>query len=182
MSTGPLYCPSCGRPNGAAAPKCIWCGSGINKGAAAKEKFESTNIEIEYLSGIEGIDGPANVKLKIAETGIEATAPPAQKAAKIDAKSILGAAVVDASFTVEGKRALAPLRWWLMLGPFAFFVPGKKRPDEKQHDYLLSIKYRVGSETRTAVFRRDDRVGMSIIEGLARIVNSLVQRSAHPNP
>src|SRR5580693_8797731 len=112
MSTGPLYCQKCGRPNGATAPKCIWCGSGIDKGSGVKEKFDTTNIEIEYLSGIDGIDGPANVKLKIAESGIEATVPPASKKAKIDARSIMGAVVVDASFIVEGKRALAPLRWW----------------------------------------------------------------------
>ena len=174
---GPLYCQKCGRPNAATAVKCLWCGLPIDKGAAP-EKFDSTRIEIEYLSGMEGLDGPANVRLKIGETGIEAAIEPNPKVSKIAASSIVGAAVVDASYIVEGKKGWAPLKWWLMIGPFAFFVPGKKKPDEKKHDYLLSIKYKAGSETRTAVFRRDDRAGMPVIEGLARIVNNLAQRSA----
>jgi hypothetical protein len=175
---GPLYCQKCGRPNGVTAVKCLWCGEAIEKGGV--EKFDSTRIEIEYLSGIEGLDGPANVKLRIGENGIEAMKSPDPKVSKIDARSIIGAAVVDASFTVEGKRKLAPLKWWLFLGPFAYFIPGKKKPDERKHDYLLSIKYKAGGETRTAVFRRDDRAGLPVIEGLARIVNNLAQRSARP--
>lgn len=177
--TGPLYCQKCGRPNAVTAVKCLWCGVPIEKGGGV-EKFDSTRIEIEYLSGIEGLDGPANVKLRIGENGIEAVKLPDPKISKIEAGSIIGAAVVDASFNVEGKRKLAPLKWWLMLGPFAYFIPGKKKPDERKHDYLLSIKYKSGAETRTAVFRRDDRAGLPVIEGLARIVNNLAQRSAHP--
>jgi len=176
---GPLYCQKCGRPNSTIAVKCIWCGSSIEKGST-QEKLDTTRIEIEYLSGMDGIEGPTNVKLKIGETGIEATKSAEVKPSKIDARSIIGASVVDASFTVEGKRGLAPLRWWLMLGPFAFLVPGKKKPDEKKYDYLLSIKYKVGGQVKTAVFRRDDKVGLPVIEGLARIVNNIAQRSAGP--
>src|ERR1700733_4217735 len=176
---GPLYCHKCGRPNSVSATKCLWCGLPIDKGTAT-EKFDTTRIEIEYLSGMDGLEGPANVKLRIGEMGIEAVKSPDPNVAKIAAGSIIGAAVVDASFTQEGKRGLAPLKWWLMLGPFALLIPGKKKRDERKYDYLLSRKYKAGTQVRSSVCRRDDRAALAVIEGLARIVNNIAQRSARP--
>jgi len=37
------------------------------------------------------------------------------------------------------------------------------------------IRYRAGEETRTAVFHRQDRAGLNVVEGLARIINMLVR-------
>jgi len=102
---------------------------------------------------------------------------PGSRTFKIPASSIIDATVVDGSTIVEGQYVRSPW-WWLALGPFAVFVRGKKTPDIKNHDYLLTIRYKQGSETRTAVFHREDRAGLPVVEGLARIVKTLVRLQA----
>ncbi|MEK6299447.1 MAG: hypothetical protein AABO41_01900 [Acidobacteriota bacterium] len=170
----PIYCQECSRANGASAKRCIWCGVPIvDRGAP--EEFAATKIEIDYLDGIERLDGAATVRLVINRDGIEVSETvPGSRTFKIPAASIIEANVVDGSTVTEGKRIRSGW-WWLALGPFAVFVPGKKTPDTKNHDYLLTIKYKQGSETRTAVFHREDRAGLPVVEGLARIVSALVR-------
>ena len=170
----PIHCQECGRANGASAKRCIWCGVPIvDRGSS--EEFAATKIEIDYLDGIERLDDAATVRMVISRDGIEVgeTVPGSRKF-KISASSIIEASVVDGSTVVEGKRVRSGW-WWLALGPFAVFVPGKKTPDTKKHDYLLAIRYKEGSETRTAVFHREDRAGLPVVEGLARIVRTLVR-------
>jgi hypothetical protein len=48
-------------------------------------------------------------------------------------------------------------------------------PDEKKHEYILNIKYRVDEEERNAVFQRADRLGLHALEGLARIIRVLIK-------
>jgi hypothetical protein len=137
--------------------------------------FDPTRVEIDYLDGIERLDNPAPVKLIINSDGIEVCElMPGSRTIKIDAASLVQASVVDGSITVEGKRARAPM-WWLALGPFALVVKGKKKPDTKKYDYLLTIKYTAGGQECNAVFHREDRAGLSMLEGLARIINTLVR-------
>ena len=45
----------------------------------------------------------------------------------------------------------------------------------KQHDYILLIRYRSEGEVRSAVFHRQDRAGLAVVEGLARIINLLTR-------
>jgi hypothetical protein len=140
--------------------------------------FDATRVEIDYLDGIERLDNPAPVKLVINADGIEVSElMPGSRSIKIAAASLIRASVVDGSTTVEGKRARSAW-WWLALGPFAVVVRGKKKPDTKKHDYLLTIKYRAGAEERNAVFHREDRAGLSMVEGLARIINALVRMNS----
>lgn len=173
----PIHCQECGRANGASAKRCIWCGVPIvDRGAP--EEFAATKIEIDYLDGIERLDDAATVRMVISRDGIEISETvPGSRKFKISASSIIDANVVDGSTVVEGKRVRSGW-WWLALGPFAVFVPGKKAPDTKKHDYLLTIRYKEGSETRTAVFHREDRSGLPVVEGLARIVRTLVRLHA----
>jgi hypothetical protein len=170
----PTYCQECSRANGASAKRCIWCGVPlVNQNAP--EEFAATKIEIDYLDGIERLDGSATVRLIINRDGIEVSETvPGSRTFKIPAASIVEANVVDGSTVTEGKQIRSGW-WWLALGPFAVLVPGKKTPDTKNHDYLLTIKYSQGSETRTAVFHREDRAGLPVVEGLARIVRTLVK-------
>ena len=176
-SATPIYCQECGRANGEAAKRCLWCGVPIVDRESPHE-FAPTRIEIEYLDGIERLDDAATVRMVISRDGIEVSETvPGSRKLKIPASSITDATVVDASTVVEGKQDRSA--WWLLaLGPFAFFVPRKKAPDTKMHDYLLAISYKVGSETRTAVFHREDRAGLPVVEGLARIVRTLVRLQA----
>jgi len=171
----PIYCDECGRANGASAKKCIWCGVPMSNGSTAGS-IETTRVEIGYLDGIDRFEDAGPVRLIISVEGIEvAELIPGTRSVKIPASSILEANVVDASTMIEGKRK-RPTWWWLALGPAALLIPGRKTPDVKEHDYILTIKYKAGNETRNAVFHREDRVGLAVVEGLARIVTSLVRR------
>jgi hypothetical protein len=172
----PIYCQQCGRANGVAAKNCIWCGLLIKQGFT--QRFDTTRVEIEYLSGIDGIEDPATVRLVISGSGLEISKVlPGNKTFRISAHSLIDARVVDASVLVEGGRGRAPYWWWLVLGPFALLVPGKRKPDITKHDYILSIRYSAAGVVRCAVFHREDRMGGSMVEGLARIVAALVQRT-----
>ncbi|MEN3334414.1 MAG: hypothetical protein V7641_3779 [Blastocatellia bacterium] len=173
----PTYCQECGRANGAAARRCIWCGLPlVDKGTPAH--FEPTRVEVDYLDGLERLSDPAPVRLLINSTGIEVSEQmPGSRTAHIAAQAIVDANTVDASLTVEEKPARAPL-WRYLILPFGIGWFFKKKPapaEKKQHDYVLLIRYRSGDETRTAVFHRQDRTGLAVVEGLARIINMLVR-------
>jgi len=172
----PIYCDECGRANGANAKKCIWCGLPTSNRSTAGA-IETTRVEIGYLDGIDRFEDAGPVRLIISAEGIEvAELIPGTRSVKISASSILEASTVDASTMIEGKRARPKWWWWLVIGPGALLIPGKKTPDVKEHDYILTIKYKAGNETRNAVFHHEERIGLSVVEGLARIVTSLVRQ------
>ncbi len=174
----PVYCHECGRANSAAAKKCIWCGVPTIAGRTAGV-IEATRVEIGYLDGIDRFEDAEPVRLIISAEGIEvAELIPGSRSVKIPTSQILEANAVDASPMIEGKR-VRPKWWWLALGPAALAIPGRKTPDTKAHDYILTIKYKEGDTVCNAVFHREDRAGLAVIEGLARIVNSLVTTQRH---
>jgi len=170
----PIYCDECGRANGEAAKKCIWCGLPL-KEAIGNQRVETTRVELGYLDGIDRFEDAGPVRLIIGSDGIEVTEIiPGTRSIKLSAKSIIDARVVDASTMIPGKRVRSTW-WWLALGPLALFVPGKRAPDTKEHDYILTIKYKEGEKVCNAVFHREDRAGLSVVEGLARIVTALAR-------
>ena len=171
----PIYCNECGRANGASAKKCIWCGLPIG-GEAAAGRLETTRVEMGYLDGLDRFEDAGPVRLIIGPEGIEVTELiPGTRSVKIPAPSVLEANVVDASTMVQGAR-VRPKWWWLALGPVALLIPGKRTPDVKEHDYILTIKYNAGNEVRNAVFHREDRAGLAVVDGLARIVTMLARQ------
>jgi hypothetical protein len=144
----------------------------ISDGSATR-KIETTRVEIDYLGGLDRFEDAGPVRLSIGAEGIEvAELMPGSRSVKLPASSIIEANVVDATALIEGKRVRSPW-WWLALGPLALAVPGKKTPDTKKHDYILVIRYRAEGEIRNAVFHREDRSGLALVEGLARIVMAL---------
>lgn len=170
----PIYCNECKRANSAAAKKCIWCGLPVVE--VGTGRLETTRVEIGYLGGIERLEDALPVRLIIDSDGIEvAELIPGTRSFKIPVAAILGATVVDASTMVEGKRVRSS-SWWFAIGPLALLIPGKRTPDVKEHDYILSIRYKTANEVRNAVFHRGDRSGLAVVEGLARIVTMLTQR------
>jgi hypothetical protein len=172
----PIYCDKCGRANEAAAKKCIWCDAPIARDGVTG-RLETTRVQIGYLDGIERIEDPGPVSLKISSEGIEVVElVPGSRSVKIAASSVIEANVVDASTMVEGKR-VRPAWWWLALGPVALVFSGKKTADTKEHDYILTIRYKAGNEVRNAVFHREDRAGLAVVEGLARIVSRIVRQT-----
>lgn len=171
----PIYCQDCKRANSASAARCIWCGVSITDNGVAG-KFETTSVELEYLSGIERLNDPTPVRVVISLDGIEISeVMPGSRTIRIPARDVIEAQVADGSTFWEGERS-RPFWWWLVLGPFALAIPGKKGAEEKNHDYLLTIKYHDDDEIRHAVFHREDSAGLSMVTGIARIVSSLVRR------
>src|ERR1051325_11020811 len=85
----PVHCQECGRANGAAAKRCIWCGVPlIDRGKPSS--FDPTRVEIDYLDGIERLDNPAPVKLLISADGLEVTElMPGSRSIKIAAASLI---------------------------------------------------------------------------------------------
>jgi hypothetical protein len=173
----PTYCQECGRANAAAARRCIWCGLPmVDKGRPAS--FEPTRVELDYLDGIERLDEPGPVRLLINSSGIDVSEQmPGSRTAHIAARSLIDASTVDSSLMVETRPERTPL-WRYLILPFGagyFFNKKSARTEEKQYDYVLLIRYRSEGEARTAVFHRQDRAGLTVVEGLARIVNLLVR-------
>src|SRR5947209_7115538 len=120
----PIYCPQCNRANGATAKMCIWCGVPIT-GSGQPTNIATTKVEIGYLDGIDRFEDSGPVRLIISGEGIEvAELIPGSRSVKIPASSVLGASVVDASTSKEGKRVRS--KWlWLSVGPLALLFPGK---------------------------------------------------------
>lgn len=172
-----IYCQECGRANGDAAKKCLWCGVPIVDRSSPHE-FAPTRIEIDYLRGIERLDESVTVRMVISRAGIEVRETvPGSRSFQIPASAILDASAVDASTDIEPKQTRSP-RWRLAFGTFARVSRDRKHPDNRKHDYLLEIRYKLGSEMLTAVFQSDDRAGLPAVERLARIVTTLVRLEA----
>ena len=141
---------------------------------ATPGSIQTTSVEIGYLDGIDRFLDAAPVRLIISAEGIEiAELIPGSRSVKIPASSILEASSADAS-TIRDTPA-RPKSGWLR------FRPKRSSPEPTSHDYILAIKYKEADETRTVVFHREDSAGLAVVEGLVRIVNSLVRQNALRN-
>ena len=167
----PSYCQECGRANSASARRCIWCGIPIVHGGTPIS-FDTTRVEIDYLDGIERLDNPAPMRLVIDRNGVEVNElMPGTRTIRIAAESLIRADVIDGSTEIEPKRKRRAL-WKILIFPFGLLIRSKNKPPEtRRHDYILNIRYKVGGEIRNAVFHRQDRSGLHMVEGLARIIN-----------
>ena len=173
-----VNCQGCGRANGAAARRCIWCGIPIIN-RENLNSFETTSVEIDYVDGIERFDDRMAVRLAVTPSGIVVNElMPGSRSFTIGADSIVEARVADTSPVKEGGRQAAPRGWRFLVGPLAVFVPGKRLPDAKRHDYLLTVRYKYNGQVLNAVFHRGDRPGLAMLDGLARIINSVVKQRA----
>ncbi|MCI0486037.1 MAG: hypothetical protein L0229_05505 [Blastocatellia bacterium] len=172
----PIYCQECGRANNASAKRCIWCNLPLLDGSDSGS-FEPTRVEIDYIGGIERLEDSATVKMVIDASGIEISEVlPGSRNIRIPAEDIIEARVLDSTSIVEGER-VRPTWWWFAFGPFALARRGRKLPDTVKHDYILTIIYRDGTGMSSAAFHREDRLGSSMVNGLARVITALVRRT-----
>jgi hypothetical protein len=177
----PIHCQQCGRANGPSARRCIWCGVPLVDGGTPAA-FDTTRVEIDYLDGIERLDDPGPVRLVIDSDGIEVSElMPGSRKIRIAAESLIGADAIDASTEIEPRPRRRPL-WLKLIVPFGLGGRGERPPDPKRHDYMLTVRYKAGDEVRSAVFHRQDRAGLSMVEGLARIINMLVKMRPGGSP
>ena len=165
-----ILCHECGRPNGAGAKSCIWCGVPIMRGGAVDIK--TTSLEIAYLGGIERFPDAEPVRLSIGNEGVEVSELiPGTRSVKIPGPSIIEATCTDASIMIEpdGRKS----SWWRAFWPSA---SRKETQEFKAYDYILTIQYKEDDEIRNAMFHREDQAGLDALEGLARVVNSVAKR------
>ncbi|HJQ67889.1 MAG TPA: hypothetical protein VKA70_02890 [Blastocatellia bacterium] len=154
----------------------MWCGLPIT-GDSLGGDFEITKIEIEYLGGIDRLDDPAPVKLAVGPAGVDISEIiPGSRNVRIAADQIIDAKVEDASSIIERKRKRAPL-WWYLIRPLGSAPRGETTTETKKHDYILTIVYRAEGEVRKAAFRREDSLGLALLNGIARIIALLVRRN-----
>ena len=170
----PIYCQECGRANSPSAGRCIWCATPIVDGGTPA-RFDTTQVEIDYLDGISRLDNPAPVRLTIDSDGVEVSElMPGSRTVRIKGESLVRADAIDASTTHMPREK--PLSFWkMLLTPFNSDEWKRKPVEETEHDYVLTVRYKEGDEVFNAVFHRQDRAGKSIVEGLARIINMLVR-------
>lgn len=176
-----VSCAGCGRANHPAAARCLWCGVPVFAvgQTPGKQASVKTTVELDYLDGIERFDNPVPVRLTISAEGIELREVlPGTRVFTLTADALVEATFTDATVVIE-KEKRRSLWGWLMLGSAA---SGKaKAVEEIKHDYLLTIGYRAGDETKTAVFHREDAVGFSYVKNVAAIINALIKsRAAKP--
>src|SRR5262249_379426 len=164
-----IYCHTCGRPNGAAANKCIWCGVALSDDAETNTHV-TTCVEIIYVDGIDRFEDAGPVRLMISAKGVEVVElMPGSRSIKIPAESILEANVIIATADEQRKGSRSALLRRV------FGRAGRQGAQQQCH-YTLAIRYMVGSEVHTVLFRREDRLGLAVVEGLARILSSVVRR------
>ena len=169
MSSDPVYCSECKRVNGSAASLCLWCGAPIVN-APHPPVFEPTQAELDYVGGLERLDDPTPVRLAISESGIEIVEiMPGSRRIVIDAADVVDARVTGAGTSSSEETARQP--WWHRLGRSVFRRPGGS-PDQ---EHTLTIRYRESGEVLNAVFNRRGGAGLSMMQGLARSVASMVR-------
>jgi hypothetical protein len=117
------------------------------------------------------------VKLAVGPAGIEIDEIiPGSRKVKIAADQIIDAQVEDASTVIKQNRKRAAW-WWYLIRPIGSTAPDVGRSAPKNHDYILTIIYKEEGEIRKATFRRGDGPGLSLLNGLARIIGLLVRRN-----
>jgi hypothetical protein len=152
---------------------CLWCGAPIVN-APTRPVFEPTQAELDYVGGIERFDEPTPVRLVISEDGIEIVEiMPGSRKILIPAADVVDARVTGAGGPSLGKTTPQP--WWLRIGRSVFRSRRTERLVEESPNYTLTLRYQESGEVRSAVFHRRGGAGLSMIQGLARSVASLVR-------
>src|SRR5262245_950561 len=168
ISMTAVYCHTCGRPNGAAAIKCMWCGVALSDDTETNTHV-TTCVEILYVDGIDRFADAGPVRLMISAKGVEVVElMPGSRSIKIPVETILEANVIIATADEQREGSRSALRRRV-------FRRAGRQAVEQQCHYTLAIRFTVGSEVQTASFRREDRVGLAVVEGLARILSALVR-------
>lgn len=115
------------------------------------------------------------MRLVIDRDGVEVSElMPGTRTIRIDAGSLIRADMIDGSTEIEPKQKRLAL-WKIIFFPLGMLRAKNKPPETRRHDYILNIRYKAGGEICNAVFHRQDRAGLQLVEGLARIINMLVR-------
>jgi hypothetical protein len=168
-----MSCGGCGRVNSRAAKKCIWCGLPVISDEITGN-FEVSQIDLDYVSGLVRLDEPVPVRLLVGPTGVEVIEiMPGSRRVLIPAGSLVESRIEPAA---PGADPKAFPRQRLVIGKLNITIPGGRARAGATRMYNLIIDYREGSETRSAVFHREESRGTSSIKNIARIISMLIGR------
>ena len=134
--------------------------------------FTTTTVELDYLDGIERLDNPEPLRVRISAAGVQVEEIlPGSRKSLIPADALIAAEVTDATVVIEKEKK--PARWaWLWLGSRSRSADEADR--EVRHDYILTIRYHADGEVRTAVFHREDGPGKTCVTNVAKTLNALI--------
>jgi len=168
-----IHCPECNRANRADAKRCMWCGAAVTSDNSAAASLVSS-VEVEYVRGIERLDNPAPVRIAVDGSGLVISELiPGTRSTRIQNADIIGArAVAKRPAGEPSPRRFG--RWWRGLHSFASDDKLEGSTDGRR-GHTLSIRYRDGEAVRTAVFQREDTIGLALINGLARLIGSVAR-------
>ncbi|HWP43064.1 MAG TPA: hypothetical protein VNO14_07510 [Blastocatellia bacterium] len=167
-------CYGCGRVNSPAAKRCIWCGLPIID-SDTEASFEITSAQLDYLSGIERLDEPIQVRVMVGPSGVEVIEMlPGSRRVLIPASDLIGAEV-EQEGSATGERKAPRIRRGLSLGKINIALGSAKPEDEAGKEGTLIIKYSEGSEVRAASFQGRDSSGLASINRIAQTIALLIR-------
>lgn len=167
-------CSECGRVNGPTARRCMWCGLPIID-EDTWESFETTQIELDYLSGIERLDEPIPVRLIVGPSGLEVfELMPGSRRVLIPADSLLEAQT-DTQTEKTGEEASSRRRNQISFRRSHPGVGSGRPHDSSKQVCILTIRFREGDEMRDAVFQDQEGRGQSSIDNIARTISMLIR-------
>lgn len=164
------------------ARRCLWCGlSIIDKDTL--ESFEATQIEMDYVSGIDRLDEPMPVRLVVGPSGLEVIEMmPGTRRVLIPASSLIEAEVDDAGRLADSQDATGGRRQ-LVIGGINIPLPAISLAKRARRLCFLTVRYTVDFEERNAIFYGHEARGQSSIERIARTISLLIKwRKPRMNP
>ncbi|MEW6130239.1 MAG: hypothetical protein AB1757_24605 [Acidobacteriota bacterium] len=170
-----IKCLECHRPNPLTAMQCMWCGVPIADHQQPKH-FADSRFELHYLGGLERLDSPLPVSFTVSLDGIEVKeSMPGSRRVQIDAESIIEAHIINNIQKVKVEKRVALWRK-LLLDDDA--LEKHKMTEQILYDYIITIRFRSGEKTCSAAFQSAGREGSSIVNKVARTINSLLRFKA----
>jgi hypothetical protein len=161
-----INCLECGRPNSPDARVCIWCGVPVIR-ANQPLNFEPLKAEVEYLDGLERLDGPANVNIIVSPSGVEVSEQmPGTRSILLPVESLISARATGPLRSVGGKPRPSPSGWLRLNAP---------APGEEKVRSALTLKYEMDGEMRELVLERNDSGGADVLRRMARTIESLMR-------
>jgi hypothetical protein len=131
-------------------------------------------VEADYVGGIDRLPDPLTVRIAVDGAGLEISElMPGTRIVRLDANSLLEARVVDASTWTEtaSHRSWADRLLSMLFGRRRDSLAAKI----KNHEYVLTIRYRGADGNGSAVFKRSDRSGYSDLQSAAQASAALIE-------
>lgn len=170
-----IKCLECHRPNPLTAMRCMWCSVPIAD-HHHPEHFTDSRFELHYLGGLERLDNPLPVSFTISLDGIEVKeSMPGSRRVKIAVDSIIEAHIINNVQKVQIEKKIA---FWRRILLDDDALEKHKTTEQILYDYIITIRFRAGEKTCSAAFQSAGREGSSIVNKVARTINSLLRFKA----